>query len=144
MPLIESDQCFTPPAFFQTLRLKFDLDVASPQGGVPWIPARKFFTESDNGLAQSWQGRIWMNPPYSNPRPWVEKFLEHGNGVALIPISKSLWFKTLWDSSCSLVFPEPHIKFVKNGKPHSIFMPCCLIALKADCVRAISRFGVVR
>jgi hypothetical protein len=140
----ESDQCFTPPHIFQTLRLQFDVDVAAPPGGVEWIPAKRFFTEADDGLTQPWKGRVWMNPPFSDPSQWVNKFVAHGNGVGLIHVSKSRWFRNLWDSACSIVFPEPHLKFVKFGKPHGIFMPIVVIAAGKVCEKAIARLGVVR
>jgi hypothetical protein len=58
-----SDDYYTPPWIFETLGLTFDLDVASPPGGIDWIPARRYFTIADDGLSQPWQGFVWMNPP---------------------------------------------------------------------------------
>jgi hypothetical protein len=103
----ESDQCFTPEHIFASLGLKFDLDVAAPVGGVDWVPAKRHYSHKDDGLKQPWRGRVWMNPPFSNPKPWVEKFLAHGNGVALLPMSKSKWFFELWSSNAKIVFPPP-------------------------------------
>ena len=54
-----------------------DLDPASNDGD-PWVPAARHFTRSDDGLNQSWLGRVFLNPPWSSsssPRPWVEKLL---------------------------------------------------------------------
>jgi hypothetical protein len=73
-----SDDHYTPAWIFETLDLTFDLDVAAPPGGIPWIPARRYYTMEDDGLAQPWNGLVWMNPPYSNATPWVNRFLEHG------------------------------------------------------------------
>jgi len=34
-----SDDYYTPAHIFEALGIEFDLDVASPEGGIPWIPA---------------------------------------------------------------------------------------------------------
>ena len=142
--MIESDQCYTPKTLFDRLAIRFDLDVAAPIGGVPWIPAKRFLTEVDDGLATKWTGRVWMNPPFSNMKPWMAKFLDHGNGIALLPFSKSRWFFEAWQRDCKVSILNPEFKFVRNDKPFSIFLPTCLIACGKVCTRAIERVGKVR
>lgn len=48
--------------------------------------ATVMYNKNDDGLQKEWQGRIWLNPPYS--RPLIEKFCikmaEHNNGIALL------------------------------------------------------------
>jgi phage N-6-adenine-methyltransferase len=75
---------YTPAWVFEGLGLEFDLDVAAPPGGVPWIPARHHYTEDDDGLAQPWQGVVWCNPPYSAPAPWCKRFATHDEMALLI------------------------------------------------------------
>ena len=71
---VTSDDCYTPRWVFDAMGLEFDLDVAAPPGG-PWhVPAKRWYTAEDDGLAQPWDGLVWCNPPYSNPRPWAERF----------------------------------------------------------------------
>jgi len=53
---------FTPPEIFDALGLEFDLDPCSPHAGH-WVPARKIYTAADDGLAQPWDGLVFMNPP---------------------------------------------------------------------------------
>lgn len=142
--MIDSDQYYTPPHFFEQLGLTFALDVAAPPGGVPWIPARRFFCEADDGLSQPWRGRVWMNPPFSGPGPWVDKFLSHGNGIALVVISKANWFRSLWHSDCDFAFPEAHTKFIRNGKPSGIMFPTVFVAAGDKCKAAIRRLGKTR
>lgn len=140
----ESDQCFTPPEIFEKLGVTFNIDVTAPDGGVPWVPCRRFFTEADDGLKQPWRGMIWMNPPYSNSSPWVRKFMKHRNGICLVPYSKARWFEELWNSDAALVLDDPGRKFIKHGKPHGIFMPTCFAAFGERAVEAVSRLGTIR
>ena len=92
-----SDDYYTPKWIFDTLGLHFDLDVASPPHATN-VPCNRYFTQADDGLAQEWHGRVWMNPPFSNPTPWVTRFVEHGNGVGLVPSSNGKWWLHLWQS----------------------------------------------
>ena len=83
-----SDEWYTPSTLFEQLGLRFDLDVASPTDNKSHVPADRKYTIEDDGLVQPWTGRVWMNPPYSKPAPWVEKWLNHANGIALLPMAK--------------------------------------------------------
>ena len=76
---------YTPPAVFDALGLTFDLDPCSPGEGKSFVPARRHYTEADDGLAQPWEGLVFMNPPYGRAtRHWVERLAAHGNGIALV------------------------------------------------------------
>jgi hypothetical protein len=75
-------------------------------------------------------GVVWMNPPYSKPSPWIDKFLQHGNGVALVPMSKSKWFGTLWESSAEIVLLPTAMKFeMPDGDKKQIFMQTILVGV---------------
>lgn len=75
-----------------------DLDPCSDGKNVP---AKKHFTETDDGLAQSWQGRVYMNPPYGQGiAKWISKLIESYESravmaaVALVPARPDTdWFE---------------------------------------------------
>jgi hypothetical protein len=53
-------------------RFRFTIDVAASPHNTK-VPDR-YFTETEDGLAQSWAGeRVWCNPPYSDIGAWVRK-----------------------------------------------------------------------
>ena len=31
------------------------------------VKAKVFYTKDDDGLSKEWWGRVWLNPPYSQP-----------------------------------------------------------------------------
>jgi hypothetical protein len=104
---LSSDDWYSPPWLFEALNCRFDLDVCAPRGGVAWIPCEESFDLSIDGLEQEWRGLVWMNPPYSDPLPWVRKFIKHGNGIALVPTSQGKWMVELWDAATAWVMTPP-------------------------------------
>lgn len=135
-----SDDRWTPPWVFEQLGLTFDIDVCAPPGGIPWIPAARYYTQAEDGLAQPWYGRVWCNPPYSDPTPWIDRFVEHGHGIAFVQISRSKWCNRLWDSDATLVLAPSNFKFVQGG----IFMPVWWAAFGDECRAAVSTLGKAR
>ena len=141
----ESDEYYTPKYIFDALKLKFDIDLTSPEGGIEWIPAKRYFTKEQDALKQEWVGKVWLNPPYSKPGEFMKKFIQHGNGVSLVCVSKSNWFKEVWDSADGILFPAPYFKFIHKTKGNqSIFMPVILIAMGEECVEALKNSGLGR
>ena len=141
-----SDDWFTPPEFCEMLDIRFDRDVCAPTGGVQWIPADRHFSIVDDALQQEWNGRVWMNPPFSNPGPFITRWLSHNNGIALVPFTKARWFQTLWTSAASFALWEfGAIKFVRLGERKNVFMPCLFAAIgPQENHDAIARLGRVR
>ena len=114
-PIVSTDDWYTPASMFDAMDVVFDIDVCAPEGGVPWIPCKKYFTENDDGLAQRWEGFVWCNPPYSKPAPWLDKMRTHGNGIVLVrsDLSSSAYFRAFSDADW-LHVPRGRLQFV-NG-----------------------------
>lgn len=110
----QSDEWFTPAYVFDALGCTFDLDVAAPNGIKTHVPASQFLWSES--LAQDWSGFVWMNPPFGGRNglePWLEKFFEHGNGIALTPDRTSApWFRAAWTKADAVLF-TPKIRFIR-------------------------------
>jgi len=140
-----NDDWYTPKWIFDSLGLTFDIDVASPPEGVPWIPARRRFTMADDGLAQPWDGLVWMNPPFSKITPWAEKFMQHGNGIAMTPFSKSKWFDRMWNVNTTIINLPSDLKFQRpDGHHYSMSFPALLWAMGTEAQTALKNLGRTR
>jgi DNA N-6-adenine-methyltransferase (Dam). len=80
----ETDEWPTPQDFFDKLNeeFHFTLDVcATPENAK----CPRYFTKSENGLLQKWEGICWMNPPYGREiGQWVKKAYESAIGGATV------------------------------------------------------------
>lgn len=139
-----TDNVWTPEWVFTELGLTFDLDVASPVGGVPWIPTAHYYTIHDDGLSQPWYGRVWMNPPFSKCNAWVHRFIEHGNGIAMLPMSRAPWGDIVWNHADAIVRMPSRFLYVRETKSYGIFMPSFMVAMGADNAAALGRIGRAR
>lgn len=136
----KSDEWYTPPYVFEKLSEQFDLDVASPAVDlVPWIPAySRYQTES---LTRYWSGFVWMNPPFGGRNgivPWLQRFMDHGDGIALTPDRTSCsWWRTYAPQADAVLFVAPKIKFIP-GPGVSVSSPAQGTTLFAKGDRAVA------
>jgi len=141
-----TDEWFTPPAVFEALGLAFDLDPAAPRGGVPWIPARRHFTKEDDGLAQPWQGRVWLNPPYGRATAhWLTKLADHGDGLALVfARTDTAWFQRIASRATALCFVDGRIRFHRPNRSQgdAAPSPSLLIAFGLPCALGLVEAGL--
>jgi hypothetical protein len=104
----ESPEWYTPQHIIDlTLDLfdGIDLDPCSNSHKVPNVPARIHYTKEDNGLVQTWHGKVYMNPPYGDEiSDWTEKLVESyeqgeiEEAIALLPGRiDTQWFQPLYE-----------------------------------------------
>ena len=63
---------------------RIDLDPASHVLAQKTVRADTFFTAAEDGLNQSWFGRVWLNPPYNRAllSPFVDRLIsEYARGA---------------------------------------------------------------
>ena len=109
-----SSEWYTPAYVFEALGDRFDLDVAHPNTETAITPNDCFLWR--DALEIPWYGYVWMNPPFGGRNslaPWLDKFFDHGNGIALTPDRTSApWFRSAWQRAHGVLF-TPKIRFIR-------------------------------
>lgn len=118
------DEWMTPPDFVAQLEAEFgafDLDPCAREASAQ---APLYYTKEDDGLAQPWHGRVFVNPPYSAPKPWIEKAIAenfHNSAltILLLPAATDVgWFHDLVLVHANVRFLRGRLRFLGwNGKP---------------------------
>lgn len=110
----------TSPEVFDPLheRFRFTIDVAASDQNAK---LERYYTIEDDGLAQSWTGeRVWVNPPYSDIRPWVEKawqeWLRARLVVMLVPANRTeqAWWQDLVEPYRNDRWRPFHVEFLRG------------------------------
>lgn len=103
-----------------------DLDPATSELANEKVQAKAIFTQEDNGLKQPWNGRVWLNPPYSQPAisHFAEKLAsewEQGRLESAIALTHNYtdtqWFHRMAKACTAICFTRGRIGFVNpEGK----------------------------
>lgn len=150
---IEPEEWYTPAHVFHALQLRFDLDPAHPAGRLDlpvdtWLRdwGRGIYSKADDGLSLAWSGMVWMNPPFGKRNeivPWLSRFMQHGNGVALTPDRTSApWWQHFAPQACAILFISPKLKFLSPIGLEPVGSPAqgtTLMARGEESIRALRR-----
>jgi len=125
---------------------EFDLDPCS-NVTMPWQHAKAFYTIGDNGLEKDWFGRVWLNPPYSKADKFLEKMVQHGNGIVFLytRVETKMFFKYVWGVADAIFFfkgrkrcTDETGEYLSNMPPQSQ----CLIAYGGTNSEALVNCGI--
>lgn len=126
----QRDSWSTPPEFLDNIVRPIletiNLDPASNEAAQAVVQAARWISAEEDGLAQEWEGNVWLNPPYSHPL--VERFalkaieeVKSGRvGQLLVLVNSStssVWWHELAKACAVLAFPLGRISF---WSPHGL------------------------
>jgi phage N-6-adenine-methyltransferase len=130
-----SDDWPTPQDFFDKINAQYgplELDVCASSENTK---CPRYYTQHDDGLAQPWTGRCWMNPPYGRTIGlWMRKAYEESLRGALVVCLVPSRTDTAWWHDYAMkgdvTFIRGRLKFGghKNSAPFPsalvVFTPC--------------------
>lgn len=108
---------YTPSEIIRPLG-EFDLDPCTSDIAYSFNQsAKNYYTKDDNGLNKEWFGRVWLNPPYSQPAitQFMEKMALHNNGIALLynRSDNQMFHSFIFPIADSIFFIKGRIKFFR-------------------------------
>lgn len=121
------NEWYTPQMYLELARAclgEIDLDPASSVHAQKHVKATKFFTKSDDGLKHEWHGRVWLNPPFTQPEivHFVEKLVhEVGAGRTTEAIvlthnyTDTRWFHHAANACNAVCFTRGRVKFYDSN-----------------------------
>lgn len=117
----KSSEWATPQWLFDVLNKEcgpFNLDAAATKKNAK---CKKFFTKADDGLAQDWKGKTFVNPPYGRnvTGKWVAKAAEEAckkpgrTVVMLLPArtDTTWWHDVIATRARAIMFIRARVKF---------------------------------
>lgn len=134
---------YTPMEYIERVIRVFgeiDLDPSSDVGRR--VPARLHYTRSEDGTSLPWSGRVFVNPPYSDPDFSLLKWAQHfeaqwkeNQGLAavlwLVPAySSEGFFQKIQEYAILTCWHRGRIKFENNGGSPARFSSAWILCVR--------------
>ena len=123
-----NNEWYTPQKYIDSAKVimgEIDLDPASSKIANDRIKAKKYYSARDNGLSKKWTGKVWMNPPYSQPHivDFCTKLLDElktghcKEAIVLVNnATDTKWFQSMAVKSIAICFIKGRVSFWSPDK----------------------------
>lgn len=132
MSLLDKDgrrargDCWNTPQHYIDALLRLwpkgiDLDPCSNTTSL--VPARERYMLPDrNGFSAPWAGKVFCNPPWSDPAPWYSRAATAPNAETVmlthVATGSKWWQRYVWPCARAVCFHSPRLAFLdENGTP---------------------------
>lgn len=125
-----NNEWYTPAKYVDLARKAMggiDTDPATSEVANRTVKAKNIYTAEDDGRAQKWDGRVWMNPPYAQPlmsdfaEAVTSKYQSGEIKQACILVNNATetqWFQRMLEAASAVCLPKSRIKFIDpQGNP---------------------------
>lgn len=136
--------CWATPRWLTDLLPLVSLDPCSNERSTVRAERDYRLARGEDGLRLPWFGSVYVNPPYSDVKPWAAKLLRSPRVMAaafLINVDPSVsWWHALTERlPIALMFrkriqfvPPPGIKPSSNSKPQALLMDAAFLSMCSD------------
>lgn len=133
-----ADDWGTPQKIFDELNAEFNftVDVCANANN---FKVANYFDLIKNGLAQDWNGVVWMNPPYGRTiKLWMAKAYESWRGgatvVCLVPArTDTAWWHDYAAHASEIRFIRGRLKFERPGiKSDAAPFPSAIVIFRTE------------
>lgn len=122
----DGDEWYTPAKYVELARQVMggiDLDPASCAHAQQTVQATTYYSKEVDGRFGKWIGRVWLNPPYSDPSPWTSKLLEEYEAgrvrEAVLLVNNATdagWFQELLQTGTPVCFVAGRMRFERPDR----------------------------
>ena len=120
------NEWYTPKHIIESVKAvmgEIDLDPASSELANDIIQAKDYYTTKEDGLKQDWHGRVWLNPPYSQPEitNFAKAVTSKSYDEIMILVNNATetdWFRMMAEPSNAICIINKRLRFIdKSGNP---------------------------